>query len=1083
MAKITAGSAVKYIILPGIIPRIRELFFSGFGLLAFYVAMIYGKARLLPPTHPYLNQANIGGFGMRHAIYAAWRNLDFKLKNIDQILLFFAVLSGVLLVFVYIFAAFFYLVTAPAMAGGFNLLGGSMFVNAYPRDDIAFMMLDRMLGIPGIYNSRVVTTGEFGPMPNAFHHGLHALFAYFSWAMLAVAVIILLYFVVDIVLETTITGSPFGKHFDNPWVPIRIVFALGLLIPVSYGLNSAQWITLYVAKMGSNFATNGWIAFNRGMDNPLGQTNRELVSVPVTPDFVGLAKNIFTIRACKDIEQRLESDRRAAQDSAAGGGGAAQSSDSGEIVVIGHRSVPISAFFVDNDRSFKILNNNNRQPGKNWPEEYQGNYINLYLEGLRFYNGQDIKIVFGRYNEENINRFPGGVEPICGEILIPNMLPAGQSIPTGDATNADISDGLLIGSAHMFTAMKMIYSITKDGWGEDATGEELYNNYLMRAATDRYYYQETAPGRAKIQRAIAENAELGDDSFNASCPNDTDNDGFDDDGEERKFEELGPCEGPIVNQFFVNLAEKYQRYFSYAPIMGYDYYTGGAANVLAARCSAIDCGRVVSGARNTCERMLRTCNETRNGYSDSLPLPSVYYRDLGQPNPFTSNQSMNSDLFKYGWGGAGIWYKYIAEKNGGLISSTNTLPRLTHYPKLMETVAEQRAANDQNVSSGDCEKYNPAQSGNTPITLPSSVSGASEVAKIYYNLCKNLQENEHIKLSGTEAQKSGNPMLDMINVLFGTSHLFSFRENSAVNPMAQMVSLGRALLDKAIQNVMIATGGSALAGMASLFGKAAGGDAGKLLDAMGVGAAAFAKMMVGGATLSLTAGVLLFYVMPMLPFMYFFFAVGTWVKSVFEALVGVPLWALAHLRLDGGPSFAGKAATGGYFMLLEIFLRPIVTLIALMATFIIFNSLAYILNVTWGLVTNNLVGYDPYTQLSDNKLDIAYWRPKIDQFFFTICYIIFMYMLATSVFKLIDLIPDSVMRWIDGMKSFGSLDSSDQDVQAVSQTVALPTYIGVQKIAGSSVDMIYQVPSNIGGFVNEMREMSKPPSQGPGGQQ
>ena len=54
-----------------------------------------------------------------------------------------------------------------------------------------------------------------------------------------------------------------------------------------------------------------------------------------------------------------------------------------------------------------------------------------------------------------------------------------------------------------------------------------------------------------------------------------------------------------------------------------------------------------------------------------------------------------------------------------------------------------------------------------------------------------------------------------------------------------------------------------------------------------------------------------------MPFIYFFFALAGWIKSIFEAVVAMPLRALAHLRIDG-EGLPGPGATNGYFLLLEI---------------------------------------------------------------------------------------------------------------------------------------------------------------------
>lgn len=1093
MARITAGSAVKYIILPGLLPRIRELFFTGFGLIAFYMALVYGRAGLLSPAHPYLNQANIGKFGIVHVLASGWQGLDLKWKNIDKILIYLCVMTGVALLFAYIFGLLFYLVAAPAMAQSYGYdAGTALFSNSYPEHDLAFMMLDRMLGIPGIYNSKVITSGEYGPMPNAFHHGLHALFAYFSWGMFAIAVVLVLYFVVEIVLETTVTGTPFGKHFENIWVPLRIVAGLGLLIPVAYGLNSAQWITLYVAKAGSNFATNGWIKFNRAMENPMGMENKELVALPVTPDFTGLGKDLFTIRACKDVEQKIALHsylgEQASSNSGASPAPTYDADGNEEIVVTAPpKKTRIYGYFVNDDRSFNILGQKGQQE-KFWPEGYGGNFINLYLEGLRFYKGQDIKIVFGKYKEENLGRFPGGVEPVCGEVVVPNLLPFGQKIPDGNITNADISDGVLIGGAHMYAILNMVEGITKDGFGDTATGDEEYNYFLMRAATNRYYYQQTSEGQADILAYAEKNAEFSSDT-NLKCPEDSDNDGFDDmtrasngsSGGTEQFTELGKCDGPPASEFYSNLLEKYQRYFSYGPLMGYDYFTGRGKEALQQRCAAMNCSNVVSGAQETCRRKAEDCQKTLQGYDEYKPFSSVYYRDLGQQNPFLSNRELNADLFKYGWGGAGIWYKLIAEKNGSLTSATNALPRVTQFPQMMQVVASERAAVDQRVSSVACEMYNPARSGDTPISLPGGSSNPHQLALMYFGLCKSLHQNESIRVLDAEPPKSNNKAMEIMNVLFGTKHLFSFRENAIVNPMSQMAALGRALLDKAIYNVMGATGGSAGSGILSMLGSTLGGEIGQIAGALGVAGQGISSMIVAFAMIGLTAGVLLFYVLPFMPFMYFFFAVGTWVKTIFEALVGTPLWALAHLRMDGSPGFSGKAALGGYFMLLEIFIRPIVTLFALVSSLFIFLAVAYVLNITWGIVTHNLVGYDPMAKISTNWLETSYYRPRVDQLFFTIIYIIFMYMTATSSFKLIDLIPDNTLRWISETKIFGPQDSADQQVESTTQMVAIPVHQMMAPIIKQGADLAYQTPAGIGQSAGSIKNMMERISNNGGG--
>ena len=114
-----------------------------------------------------------------------------------------------------------------------------------------------------------------------------------------------------------------------------------------------------------------------------------------------------------------------------------------------------------------------------------------------------------------------------------------------------------------------------------------------------------------------------------------------------------------------------------------------------------------------------------------------------------------------------------------------------------------------------------------------------------------------------------------------------------------------------------------------------------------------ADFILSTAFVGLTAGLVLYYIVPFLPFIYFFFAVATWVKSIFEAMVGVPLWALAHLRIDG-EGLPGNSAANGYFLILEIFLRPILTIFGLIAATLIFTAQVRVLHFLWQIVTENL---------------------------------------------------------------------------------------------------------------------------------
>lgn len=195
--------------------------------------------------------------------------------------------------------------------------------------------------------------------------------------------------------------------------------------------------------------------------------------------------------------------------------------------------------------------------------------------------------------------------------------------------------------------------------------------------------------------------------------------------------------------------------------------------------------------------------------------------------------------------------------------------------------------------------------------------------------------------------------------------------------------------------------------------------------------------------------------------MYFFFAVASWVKSIFEAMVGAPLWALAHLHIDGD-GLPGKAAMGGYFLILEIALRPIFTVFALIAGIAVFTAMAGLLNNIFDLVVLNVSGAVPggsTATVATSYVD-SFRRGVIDQFFYTIMYAILVYMMATASFKLIDSIPNGVMnRWIGaGIQTFN--DNKDDPTQGLTQYAAL----GGQQIAGQVLGGVQQGVGAAGGL-------------------
>lgn len=390
----------------------------------------------------------------------------------------------------------------------------------------------------------------------------------------------------------------------------------------------------------------------------------------------------------------------------------------------------------------------------------------------------------------------------------------------------------------------------------------------------------------------------------------------------------------------------------------------------------------------------------------------------------------NTAAMQRGWGGAGIWFNKIAEQNGALTAAVLQNPQISRMPEVLEYIRRQKQAQDSNIPFE--QMFNPSLSSGDVVTFRTPED--REIAIILNQAFKywGMTTSNSSYQASPETQNatsSGNIIIDIMNVFMGTRGLFDMCANTDVHPLAQLSAIGRAAVEHSIAAFAGAMGFGLTSGIATFLQNV------NFAQAFG----AISQFFITFAGLGLIVGFLLYYILPFLPFIYFFFAVMTWVKSIFEAMVGMPLWALAHLRIDGEVP-VGENATAGYFYILEIFLRPICILIGFLGGIIIFTALVKVLNSIFFLAISNLSGHvimpeaagatcftppagpgAPAAAGGVSQMDFA--RGVVDQFFYTLVYAIIVYMMGLPCFKMVDLIPDNIMRWLGaGVSSFGSQD-------------------------------------------------------------
>lgn len=847
MAGLTKGKVLRYMLLPQIAPRIGKIASSGFGQLAYLMALVYRAVNILPAEHPYLRSSNVGHYGLRAVIAEAANHTKFTFQTIDQVIIFVAILAAMAILFIQ-FALLLVLVSMGSALAQQPSGYGDLFNTKNMETDLAIRILGHVFGVEELFGG--------GKGSAAFHTALHALFQFYSVGLLVVAVLIIIYFIFAILAETAQTGTPFGKRFKHVWAPIRLVVAIGLLIPMGYGLNAAQWITLYAAKFGSAFASNGWAEFNKVLGDPykvLEDDQERLIAIPNSPEIQHLGTFMTMVRACK-----IANEQGYARNSA-----------------VSQRK--IEAFLVKDPAE----GNQGRGDFGQWN----------YTQALDFFQKGDIRIRFGQKSGTAYPTEKGYVKPWCGEIVL--------------QTTSLTEPGAV-------TMQKSYYSLIKTMWDSDFAG--------MNAVADAY----------------------------VRC--------------------------------YMNISD-------YGPPSP-DF-----------------------------------CNDKSNLVSSDFKVKvheflkkevDAYIEKSAKEQVKTETWKKDQELLAgYGWAGAGVWYNKIAQINGAFVAGVDNIPRPSLMPAVMEDVKQKRL--QQNRALDPINMYNPKLADNREVYIMSNEDLA--FSQTMNNMFQDwVREGIRADSLSAQSKLTGNAMIDAINLLFGTQGLFDMCKNADIHPLAQLANVGKGLVEHSIINF----GFSAITGV--------GGIALSLFTHVGAGLSAASGFFVSIGMIGLVAGFILFYIIPFLPFLYFFFAVGEWIKGLFEAMVGVPLWALAHLRIDG-EGLPGDAAMNGYYLIFEVFLRPMMIIFGLLASISIFAAMVKVLNEIFYLAVSNLSGFNPETAANcktpgtaggTDSSKIEFFRGPVDEFFFTILYTIIVYMTGMSCFKLIDQIPDNILRWMGtGVNSFG----------------------------------------------------------------
>ena len=97
----------------------------------------------------------------------------------------------------------------------------------------------------------------------------------------------------------------------------------------------------------------------------------------------------------------------------------------------------------------------------------------------------------------------------------------------------------------------------------------------------------------------------------------------------------------------------------------------------------------------------------------------------------------------------------------------------------------------------------------------------------------------------------------------------------------------------------------------------------------------------------LLPGIMIAYVLPMIPYVMWMAGVAGWIILVCEAMVAVPLWMLAHMTV-GGEGLHGRALEG-WGLLFNVVFRPVLMIIGLFLGYFVFDCMSWLIRESFGI--------------------------------------------------------------------------------------------------------------------------------------
>lgn len=401
-----------------------------------------------------------------------------------------------------------------------------------------------------------------------------------------------------------------------------------------------------------------------------------------------------------------------------------------------------------------------------------------------------------------------------------------------------------------------------------------------------------------------------------------------------------------------------------------------------------------------------------------------------------------------GWTSAGVWFLAITRAQGDIINGGYSMP----------------SAQAPNVSKI-------AKTGNDVIVK-------KYVAfEDWFNNSTRPQDNTGAAVGAPQAEASSYSLLHAISTgEFGISFILQILDNMAVmghlwdsdpmkafgdlgssaNPFGEIAEFGYKKIHLALDyvglifEVGVAALGVNLAAGFAISVPILGGMLSGLASGLGYILPTFFSLCTFAAFILLLGGVLLAFVVPMLAFIHFFFAILTWLGSLVEAMIAAPFFALAHLT-PKGEGFAGPHTRNAYLLLFQVLVRPVLYIFGLIGSFLMFYVGAKFLNAMFYEAAKSVHVFDGSTAF-------------VAKLVFSVMYAMLLYGIANTSFKMIDHIPNHALKWMGG-------SAHAEDYSHKESIGAVGTYFAATQLKGY-VDKVGALGGTLAG-------LGKPPPKKP----